>query len=173
MGMSADKSGLIKLTALVEGDKAAIAEMVVAANEDPDERPWELELKKVKKRRSLDANAYAWVLIDRLAARLGTSKEEVYRETIRNIPGVSEIVCCRQSAAHSLMETWKGRGIGWQAEEMPSKIKGCVNVVLYYGSSVYDSRQMSALIDELVRECHEQRIETMGPEEIRRLEGLT
>lgn len=172
MGMSADKGGLIKLTALVEGDRAAIAELVVAANEDPDEKPWEIELRKVKRRRSLDANAYAWVLIDKLAARLRTSKEDVYRNVIREIPGVSDIVCCKAKASKALMENWQSRGIGWQAEEMPSKLAGCVNVVLYYGSSVYDKQQMTALIDELVRECREQRIETLSPAELARLEGL-
>ena len=51
-------------------------------------------------------------------------------------------------------------------EILPSKIAGCVNVVLYYGSSTYDSAQMSRLIDLVVQECQAQGIETKTPEEL-------
>lgn len=171
VGMVRQKD-LIKLTILVDGDPSVIAEQVMGANEDPDTKPWELELKKTKRRRSLDANAYAWVLIDKLAQKLRTDKVDVYRNVIRDIPGVSQIVCIQEGKAETLKSVWQSRGIGWQAEEMPSKIAGCVNMVLYYGSSVYDSEQMAAFIDALVKECKEQRIETMSPQELRRLEEM-
>ena len=48
------------------------------------------------KGRSLDANAYCWVLLDRLAAHYGISKQEVYRQEIRNIGGVSDVLCLRE-----------------------------------------------------------------------------
>lgn len=51
-------------------------------------------------------------------------------------------------------------------ERTQSKLPGCVNVILYYGSSVYDSRQMAALIDKIVQDCHAVGIETRTPEEI-------
>ena len=51
-----------------------------------------IEIKPYRARRSLDANAYAWVLMDRLAEKLNESKENVYREFIKNIGGNSEIV---------------------------------------------------------------------------------
>lgn len=169
--MSAHPGGLTKLTVVVEGDRAAIAEMVMSANEDPDEKPWELIMKRIRKGRSKDANAYAWLLIDKLAARLRLDKAEIYRNVIREIPGVSEIVCVRTEAADELVRIWEARGLGWQTSKIPSKLEGCINLVLYYGSSVYSTDQMSALIDELVRECREQRIETMSPDELSRLEG--
>ena len=40
-------------------------------------KPGEYELRRARKRRSLDANAYAWVLIDKLAAATGLTKTEV------------------------------------------------------------------------------------------------
>ena len=42
-----------------------------------------LEIKKYRRKRSLDANAYAWVLMSKLAEVLHTSKEEVYEEMLR------------------------------------------------------------------------------------------
>ena len=131
-----------------------------------------VEIKKYRKRRSLDANAYAWVLIDKLAARLKRTKEEIYRETIRNIGGVSETVCIQSAGIDRLREVWSAHGTGWQVEKTPSKIPGCVNATLYYGSSVYDTDQMSAMIDSLIQDCQAVGIETMTPNEIEELKSL-
>ena len=119
-----------------------------------------------RKKRSLDANAYAWVLIDKLAEKLGRTKTDIYRQYIREIGGVSETVCVLEKAADKLMDGWAKNGIGWQSDTIPSKIDGCVNVVLYFGSSTYDSAQMSRLIDMIVQDCKEQGIETMTPQEL-------
>lgn len=125
-----------------------------------------VEIKKYRKRRSLDANAYAWVLIDRLAEKLRMPKLDVYRELIRNIGGVSQTVCVQDKAVQDLITGWSHNGLGWFAETMPSKLAGCTNVVLYYGSSSYDSAQMSALLDLLIDDCKAQGIETTTPEEL-------
>ena len=63
-------------------------------------------------------------------------------------------------------------GIGWQTERFPSKLPGCVNVILYYGSSTYDSAQMSVLIDRIVEECKLQNIPTATPDEIENMKSL-
>ena len=58
---------------------------------------------------------------------------------------------------------------GWRhttASTGPSKIKGCVNVTVWYGSSVYDTKQMSRLIDAIVQDCKAAGIETMTPAEL-------
>lgn len=132
----------------------------------------DVEIKKHRAKRSLDANAYCWTLIDKLAFELGESKESIYREAIRNIGGVSETVCVRVKAYERLSSEWNARGIGWQVEKLPSKIDGCVNAILYFGSSTYDTKQMSALIDELIRECGEMGIETDTPEQIEKIKSL-
>lgn len=136
------------------------------------ERELDISVKPYRKRRSLDCNALAWVLIDKIAARQGLTKTEVYREAIRNIGGVSTIVCVPEKAAPRLCDGWSRQGIGWQTETMPSKIKECVNVTLYYGSSVYDQAQMSALIDRLVHEAQSLNIPTETPEQIARYKDL-
>ena len=128
-----------------------------------------IEVKQWRARRSLDANAYFFVLADKLAEKLGTSKIEVYRECIKNIGGNSTTVCVKNSAVERLCSSWGANGLGWCSETIQSKIEGCTNVILYYGSSTYDTAQMSRLIDNVVRECKEQGIETMPPQELDRL----
>lgn len=130
-----------------------------------------IEIKRYHKKRSLDANAYAWVLIDKIASVLRIDKVDVYREQIRNIGGVSEIVCIQNAALDKFRSTWEKNGIGWQTDTLPSKIDGCTNVVLYYGSSTYDTNQMSQLIDHLIQDAKALGIETMTPLELGRLSG--
>lgn len=126
----------------------------------------DITVKKHRNKRSLDANAYAWVLIDKIAAKRDMSKAEVYRNAIRGIGGVSEVVCIQNRAVKTMKDVWTRNGIGWQVDEMPSKIAGCTNLVLYKGSSVYDTKQMSALIDSLVQDAQSIGIETRSQEEI-------
>ena len=131
-----------------------------------------IEIKPFRARRSLDANAYAWVLMDKLADKLNESKETIYREYIKNIGGNSEIVCIKNTAVERLCEGWSKNGIGWQTDTFPSKLDGCTNVILYYGSSTYDSAQMSKLLDLIIQDCKEQGIQTDTPDEIARLKAL-
>lgn len=127
---------------------------------------YEVTIKQQRKKRSLDANAYAWVLMDKLAAKTGEPKAKIYREYIRNIGGNSTTVCAVTESVDELVSGWSKNGVGWVSETMPSKLAGCTNVVLYYGSSTYDTAQMSRLIDLIVQDCKEQGIETLTPFEL-------
>lgn len=127
-----------------------------------------IEVKRWRKKRSLDANAYAWVLIDKIAQATGVPKTEVYRQAIREIGGVSDIVAVPDNAVDKFREGWSKQGIGWQTEILDSK-PGYKRIVVYYGSSTYDAKQMSALIDSLVQEAQALGIETLPPAEIARL----
>ena len=134
------------------------------------EVPVRVEIKKASKAKSRDANAYCWVIIDRIAEKTGISRSEVYRHAIREIGGVSTTVCVQDKAVDRLREGWEKNGIGWQTDTLKSRIDGCTNVILYYGSSVYDSQQMSRLIDSLVQEAEGLGIPTY-PEEVERMKS--
>ena len=129
-------------------------------------KPGNYEIKHIRPKRSLDANAYCFVLLDKLAAVLQTSKEELYKRYVKEIGGVSEVVCVPSKAANRLAAIWEDKGLGWQTETFPSKVKGCTNMILYYGSSVYDTKQMSRLIDSIIQDCQSIGIETRPKEEI-------
>lgn len=136
---------------------------------------YSVEIKQYRKRRSLDANAYAWQLLGKLAAALSTqdvtySPEHVYRELIRDVGDNYEIMPVRDDALERWVQIWTSRGLGWVCEVMgPSKIKGYTNTRCFYGSSVYDTAQMSRLISIIVEECKAVGVETMTPEELGKL----
>lgn len=127
---------------------------------------------KHRKKRSLNANSYCWKLIGDLSEKLKIPKEEIYRKYIREM-GVYRRVEIDEKAVDTLIHVWGLNGIGWIAEKVDfAEMKGFVSVFLYYGSSSYNTKQMSRLIDAIVTDCKEQGIETKTPQEIARLIDL-
>lgn len=170
-------SGTIHSTALSMDGKPLITFMVneyrdcMKVAQELNGKPVSIKVTKQKKKRSLDSNAYFWILVDKLSQKLNIPKEDVYRNAIRNIGGVSETVCVRNDAVEKLCAGWSKNGLGWSTDTMPSKIEGCTNVVLYYGSSTYNQEQMTRLIDNIVQDCKAVGIETLSPLELARLTG--
>lgn len=132
-------------------------------------KPGEYEIKKARKKRSNDANAYAWKLINDIALAIRVSPNEVYRRALEDIPCISEDVIARSEAVSAIERTWTSGHIGRRVEKEPSAARGYSNVRLYFGSSDFDTKQMSMLIDNLIQDCKAIGIETRPEEEINAL----
>lgn len=166
------KAKLLDLSMTFTGKQRLTLELAADFREDFDQLhdgEVEVTIKKYRKKRSLDANAYMWTLVDKIAQKTRLTRPEVYRDHIRLIGGVSETVCVKDKAVDRLCQAWGQNGIGWQTETVKSKIPGCTNVILYYGSSSYDTAQMAALIDSLCQTCDSLGIETMQDAELQSL----
>jgi hypothetical protein len=125
-----------------------------------------------RRRRSLDANSYCWVVCQKIAEVIRSTKEEVYRKAIRDV-GQFEILPIRDDAVETWIRRWGDKGLGWFAEVMEeSKLPGYTKVISYFGSSCYDTREMAILIDELVATAQELGIETLPPSEVDSLKNL-
>lgn len=136
-------------------------------DEMKDGKVYEADLKEHRRRRSLDANSFCWVMLGKLANKLGLSKEEVYREFIKDVGDNYEILPIRNDAVDKWIANWQSKGVGWCCDILgESKLEGYTNVITYYGSSTYDSKQMSKLINLIVDECKLQGIEVMTQAEI-------
>lgn len=131
----------------------------------------DVEIKKHYQKRSLDANAYFWVLLDKLALETGTPKEKIYIEYIRNVGGNSKVICARSKDVDDIIQSWKHNGLGWVCDTDKSKLDNCTNIILYSGSSTYTTKQMSRLIDMAVQDCRALGIETMTPQAIEQMLG--
>lgn len=114
----------------------------------------EWELKPYRQKRSLSANAYAWVLMDKLADKLKTTKEQVYRQAIDSVGVFEEIKVNTPEAGQRFKRIWMQNGLGWLTKTIDD-----TTILAYYGSSTYDSKQMARLIDFLQEECVQQNIE--------------
>lgn len=133
-----------------------------------------LRLKAVhwREKRSLDANGYFWVICDKMAAVLNTSKDELY-----------EILLDRYG---TLLTDDEGKPytITVSSALDISKVEGHFKKIkdssdgrftayaVIKGSSDYDSAEMSRLIDGTVSEAKELGIETLPPEELERIKRM-
>lgn len=121
-----------------------------------------IEIKKYREKRSLDANAYCWVLLQKMAEILKKDKDEVYVDMICKY-GVFTHYIVKPSAVERTKEVWRAvRELG----EVTVNGKTGIQLQCYFGSSTYDTREMSVLIDGIVGECKEMGIQTLTPAEI-------
>lgn len=70
-----------------------------------------------------------------------------------------------EKAFGNFKRIWEKQGLGFLVQEVTRKDK-CVKVHCYYGSSTYDSKEMSLLIDLIVQECKQLNIEIKSKSEI-------
>lgn len=125
-----------------------------------------------REKRSLDANAYCWVLLDKIASEIKSTKEDVYLSIIHEV-GVYEVLPIKDVAVERFVKSWEKKGLGWCCEVLgKSKIKDYTNVVAYYGTSTYDSKEMARFIDEVVSRAKELNLETRTSEEIAKMKSL-
>lgn len=132
-------------------------------------KPGEYDISPAKKKRSLNANSFAWKLINDIALAVRETPETVYREALKNVPNICEVLCVQDKAVDSMERLWTRDHIGRRVEREQSRIKGCTNLYIYYGSSDFDTRQMAMLIDGLIQDARALGIETRPEEEIRSL----
>ena len=151
-----------KITLLLDEQKS------ILSLQEIKEDKLSVEIKKWHKKRSLDANAYCWVLCDSIAKELSkngiTTKEEVYKDAILQI-GTFEPFIVQEKTYENFKRIWEKQGLGFLVQEVSRKDK-CVKVNAYYGSSTYDSKEMSLLIEILVQLANSLNVETKSKAEI-------
>lgn len=123
------------------------------------------EVKEHKEKRSLNSNSYCWVLITKIADVLRSSKEEVYLQMLKRY-GQSELVSVLSDInVNGYFKYYEVAGT--------SQLNGkeFTHYKVYKGSSEYDTREMSVLIDGVVSEAKLLGIETLTPEELERIKS--
>ena len=127
-----------------------------------------IDIKKWRKKRSLDANSYCWVLCDRIAKELSkesiVTKEQIYKDAISQV-GTFEPMIIEEKAYDNFKRIWEKQGLGFIVQEVSRKDK-CIKVHCYYGSSTYDTKEMSLLIEILIELAKSLNIETKPQAEL-------
>lgn len=129
-------------------------------------------IKEFRQKRSLSQNAYMWVLLDEIGQKVGRSKIDIYRDYIKDY-GVFEVLPIKNEAVDSFTSKWSKNGLGWFCEDLgESKLKGFTKLIAYYGSSTYDSKEMTRLLDAVVNDCKELGISTLSLSDIMLLQNV-
>ena len=130
------------------------------------DQPVDVLIKKHRSLRSLDANAYAWVLITKLAESMQPplSKEEVYRLMLQRYGqgGVISVQTEKLASVKRAFDYWEEKGTGTVNGKEFSHLH------VWVGSSKYNTKEMASFIDGIISECKELGIDTDTPEQVAR-----
>lgn len=118
-----------------------------------------IEIKPYREKRSLDANAYCWVLIGEIANVLRASKDEIYIDMLRKY-GQQLIVKIKNQDKDRFERSQKY----WEVHETLTEEKAQYYRV-FVGSSDYDSQEMSILIDGIISEAKQLGIQVLNSRE--------
>jgi hypothetical protein len=125
-----------------------------------------IEVKPFRQHRSLNANAYAWLLIGKIADVLRAGKDEIYLKCLKRY-GQSELISV-------LSHIPIGEYVKYYEEAGESKLNGkdFTHYRVFKGSSEFDTREMSIFIDGVVSEAKGLGIQTETPEELAKMKSL-
>lgn len=129
-----------------------------------------INLKQYRKKRSLDANAYCWVLCQKMADIMKTSKDEIYEQMIQRYSPFD-----MQEDGTYITVTMLDKipierlGGHWRLIGRHDDFLSYVRLV---GSSEMDTKQMAHFLDGIVSEAKELGIQTETEEEIERIKSL-
>lgn len=122
-------------------------------------KPGEYELIRAKKRRSNDANALCWKVCTEIANVLRSDKDSVYLEMLKRY-GQSDIVSVLSSVDVSgYFKYYDVFGTGY------TNGKEFTHYRVYKGSSEYDTREMSILLDGIIDEAKTMGIDVISERE--------
>ncbi len=124
-----------------------------------------------RRKRSLNANAYAWVLMQKLADKYKMDKWSVYLSSLINYSGQYAYIIVRPCAVETFKREWRTVvDLGHiKVYDENGNAQDGVQLQCYYGSSTFNTAEMSRFIDGLVNECKSNGIETLSPNELERM----
>ena len=126
----------------------------------------EYEVKEYKHKRSLNANAYYWVLVNKIADALNQSKEFIHLCMLKQY-GQRYVLCVHyDTPIENLVKYYEQDGVRKQGDRLFKTYN------VYLPSSEMNTYEMSKLIDGTVEEAQSMGIETMTPDEIAHLKAM-
>lgn len=124
--------------------------------------------KKHKKKRSLDANAYCWALMTKIANHndIRSSKEEVYEDMLQKYGYLDQ-----DDDGYIVITIKKGINVKrlgghWKFYKSNGKFDSYLAIK---GSSEYTTSEMATFIDGIIYECKQLGIETLPPDQLQRM----
>lgn len=154
------KSGKWTVTFTVD-DEAALTQI-----DKIRDKPLDITAKRHREKRSLDANAYAWVLIQKIAETIHSDKQTVYMDMLKQYSRAFTHVIVKPSAVEAVMAMYS---TAIDLGEIRVNGQTGHQLQVYFGSSTFDSKEMSVFIDGIIETCRELSIEYMPADELERM----
>lgn len=156
-------SGQLQITFAINEPSAA-----QAVNEIKDCEKLSIRAVKHREKRSLDSNAYAWVLMQKIAEAINSDKWAVYLVMLQKYSREFTFVICKEKAIDKLKELYRTC-----VDLGEVNVNGTTGhqMQVFFGSSTFDTKAMSVFIDGIVSECKDLGIETLPPDELERMKS--
>lgn len=122
-------------------------------------KEYDIEIKLHRNKRSNNANSYCWALCTQIASVLNNDKDSIYVLMLKRY-GVSDLIPIRNDVP---VEDY------FKYYNIETKTDKYTWYKVYKGSSRYDTKEMSVLLQGIVSECKEMGIPTKEDIEIQRL----
>lgn len=123
------------------------------------------DLSEHKQKRSLNANALLWHCLGEIANTLNTDKWEVYLQMLKRY-GKYTYICVKPNVVDSVKKQWRECEVLGDIEINGQK---AIQMLCYFGSSTYDSKEFSSLLNGVISEMEEMGLATPESEEIERI----
>ena len=120
---------------------------------------------KYRQKRSLDANGLLWLCLGRIASNLRTDKWDVYLEMLKRYGQYTYIVV-KEKVVEQVKQQWRECEVVGEIEVNGQK---AIQMLCYFGSSTYNSKEFSVLLDGVISEMQEMGIETPTSSELKRV----
>lgn len=125
----------------------------------------EIEVKKRK--RSNKANRYFWEMLQQLCFEMNLNVIEEYKKRVKEL-GIFQTFVLDTKNLPTFDYLWSNNGIAYFTEKVEENgNKTTINA--YYGSSSYNSKQFSRLLDNLIQDCRSVGIQTLEDKEVEEL----
>lgn len=125
-------------------------------------KPVSVDFKVIRERRSHNANALFWHCVQELSTALRTSKDEVYLQLLKRY-GQYTYIAARPHAVEALKRQWKEVEVIGEVEVNGEK---AIQLLCYFGSSSYDTKEFSRLLDGTISEMREMGLDAPGDDYI-------
>ena len=142
------------------GNKAEIQQFLFKLDKDT---VYDLKIDKHRNKRSLNANAYSWVLQNELSNVMRLSKEEVHFEMLKRYGQRDYVSLLANIDPGFYFEYYEEQGVYKHGNNTFK------SYMIYKPTRKYDSREMSVFIDGVVQECRNLGIETLEDLEIKQM----
>ena len=125
----------------------------------------DISFSKHRNRRSIDANAFLWACLGEIARAISSDTWSIYLYMLERYGKFTHILV-KPEAVEQVRQVWRETKIVGEKD-------GMIQMLCFFGSSTYNTKEFSQLLDGVVSEMKEMHLETPPDEEMKRLlEGM-
>lgn len=125
----------------------------------------DISFSRHRNRRSIDANAFLWACLREIARAINSDTWSIYLYMLERYGKFTHILVKPEAVEH-VRQVWRETKIVGEKD-------GMIQMLCFFGSSTYDTKEFSQLLDGVISEMKGMHLETPPDEEMKQLlEGM-